>query len=160
MSYPDSSLTLWPEDSAADTSTDEGPDHALAITLLAAGCTQSYVRQKCGFESRRQVEAFCRDEETRQAVAECVRERTKRLGKRALVALEQIVSTPQTDLRAQVLAVRTALEVSGDLKRDHTAPAKTVKELTVPELDQLIEATRSELEARITRHRAGRAVAR
>jgi len=123
--------------------------------LLAAGCTQSYIRAKCGFAGRREVEAFCRDPDTRQLVQVVTRERAERLGKRAIVKLEQLVSRDHTDLRAQVLAVRTALEVSGDLKRDHSPPVKSVRELTVAELSALIESTRAELGARITRQRAG-----
>ena len=72
-----------------------------------------------------------------------------------MVALERIVSTEHTDLRAQVLAIRTALEVSGDLKRDHAAPVKQVHELTVAELNHLIAATKSELSARLGMYRAG-----
>jgi hypothetical protein len=42
------------------------------------------------------------------------------------------------------------------LKRDHAAPLKTVRELSVPELNQLIESTRAELDQRIAgRQRAG-----
>lgn len=156
---PSEVSTLWPDD--AETSLEvvrpgtQGPDLDMAIALLAAGCTQSYVRQKCGFESQRAVQAFCRDAETRSAVAALTTERASRVGKRALVALEQIVTAPQTDLRAHVLAIRTALEVSGDLKRDHAAPVKSVRELSVDELSTLIDATRQELDARITRQRAG-----
>ena len=148
--------TLWPEDGAEhERSTAGEPDHVLAVTLLAAGCTQAYVRHKCGFESRRQCEAFCRDPDTRQLVAVVSQERAQRLGKRAMVKLEQLVSRDHTDLRAQVLAVRTALEVSGDLKRDHSPPIKSVRELSVAELATLIDSTRAELNARIARQRAG-----
>lgn len=149
--------TLWPEDNehACDVAT-AGPNTDLAVILLAAGCTQSYIRHQCGFETARDVQAFCREPETKQAVAEAQTARAQRVGKRALVSLERIVSEPHTDLRAQVLAIRTALEVSGDLKRDHAAPVKHVRELSVPELTQLIETTRAELDARITMHRAGR----
>ena len=72
-----------------------------------------------------------------------------------MVKLEQLVSRDHSDLRAQVLAVRTALEVSGDLKRDHSPPAKSVRELSVSELAELIEATRAELDTRVARLRAG-----
>jgi hypothetical protein len=71
------------------------------------------------------------------------------------VKLEQLVSQDHTDLRAQVLAVRTALEVSGDLKRDHSPPVKSVRELSVTELSALIDATRAELNTRVARQRAG-----
>ena len=150
--------TLWPDDVREHDirpGCEGAPDHELAVTLLAAGCTQTYVRHKCGFASRREIEAFCRDPDTRQAVQVVSRERAERLGKRAMVKLEQLVSQDHTDLRAQVLAVRTALEVSGDLKRDHSQPVKSVRELSVAELSALIESTRAELHMRVTRQRAG-----
>jgi len=65
------------------------------------------------------------------------------------VRLERILAEEHTDLRATVLAVRTGLEVAGVLKRDLAAPLKTVRELSVPELNQLIAATKAELEDRI-----------
>ncbi len=147
-------VCVFPDDAPAD----DGPDYELAVMLLAAGHPQSVLQAKCRFESRRQLQAFCRDEETRRAVAELATERAGRVGRRAMVCLEEILAAPQTDLRAHVLAIRTALEVSGDLKRDHAAPAKTVRELTVGELSQLIEATRSELESRVSRQVAVRSL--
>lgn len=144
-SLPSEGLPVWPEDSASDA----GPDYDLAVILLAAGQPQALIRAKCGFQTARECAAFCRDDETRQRAADLAGERVKRLGRRASVCLEEILNAPQTDLRAQVLAIRTALEVSGELKRDHSAPAKTVRELTVPELNELIAATRKELNARI-----------
>jgi len=150
---------LWPDDVEPSRNLEQpGPDTQLAIALLAAGCSQSYVRTKAGFETQRDVQAFCRDAETRAAVAEMTAERAGRLGKRALVSLEEILRQPQTDLRAHVLAIRTALEVSGDLKRDHAAPVKHVRELSVSELSTLIDATKAELDSRITRRRAGTTV--
>lgn len=149
-------LTLWPDDvDPGGELAGAGPNYELAVILLASGCTQRYVRTQCGFESARQCAQFCRDDDVRRQVEEHAKERTRRLGKRAMVSLEKIVSEEHTDLRAQVLAIRTALEVSGDLKRDHSAPVKTVRELTVPELSALIDATRSELDARVSRQRAG-----
>jgi hypothetical protein len=66
-----------------------------------------------------------------------------------MVKLERILGADHSDLRASVLAIRTALEVSGDLRRQSTAPPiKRVQELTVSELDQLISETRRELAAR------------
>ena len=155
---PEELETLWPDDVGESGRSLEvlgAPDHELAVTLLAAGCTQAYLRHKCGFASRRAVEQFCRDPDTRRAVAEQSQERAQRLGKRAMVKLEQLVSRDHTDLRAQVLAVRTALEVAGDLKRDHSPPVKSVRELSVSELATLIESTRAELNQRIGRQRAG-----
>jgi len=150
----ESSLTtLWPDDhlpeSSGQSHNDEGPDTELAVTLLASGCSQSFIRQRCGFESSRAVQAFCRDEEVRRAVAEQGNERARTIGNRALVRLERILAEEHTDLRATVLAVRTGLEVAGVLKRDLAAPLKTVRELSVPELNQLIAATKAELEDRI-----------
>lgn len=152
MMVPDSA-ELWPEDHETGVSNDAGPDHQLAIALLAAGMAQSYIRQKAGFATARECAAFCRDEEVRRAVAELAGERVARLGKLATVSLEKILRTPQTDLRASVLAIRTALEVSGELRRDHSPPAKTVRELSAGELRELIAATRIELDARISRQR-------
>lgn len=154
-------ITLWEDDALTASHQGEGsaPDYELAVRLLAAGCTQSYVRAKCRFDSARQVQAFCRDADTVAAVKELAGERVQRLGKLASVGLEQILRTPQTDLRAHVLAIRTALEVSGDLKRDHAPPAKSVRELSVAELSELIAATRSELESRVSRQRADRMIA-
>ena len=67
-----------------------------------------------------------------------------------MVKLERILATEHSDLRASVLAIRTALEVSGDLRRVSTAPpVKRVQELSVSELDVLIDVTRRELAARL-----------
>src|SRR4051812_4835906 len=156
MIHTDKDGEMWPDDVGPGCELAEaGPNRELALILLASGCTQHYIRQQCGFETQRAVQSFCRDDDVRREVEALTAERVKRVGKRALVSLEKIVSEPHTDLRAQVLAIRTALEVSGDLKRDHAAPVKSVRELTVPELSQLIDATRAELDARITRLRAG-----
>src|SRR6187455_1125927 len=103
MASQDVAESLWPEDHA-ELSTAPGcsgePDLELAVVLLAAGCAQSFIRQRCGFESARQCATFCRDPDTRQAVAMAGRERAERLGKRAMVKLEQLVSRDHTDLRA------------------------------------------------------------
>ena len=154
----ESDVSLWPDDLAGSADTSAGPDNELAVVLLAAGCSQSFIRSRCGFESQRAVQVFCRDEDVRREAAELTAERAKRVGKRALVSLEQILHAPQTDLRAHVLAIRTALEVSGDLKRDHSATVKSVRELSVGELNELIAATRAELDARVTRYQDVRPV--
>lgn len=66
-----------------------------------------------------------------------------------MVRLEQLLASGHTDLRAEVLAIRTALEVSGELRgKGAEPPVRKVSELTVAELNQLIEATRRELMAR------------
>jgi hypothetical protein len=149
-------VTLWPEDQfRQDENRTDCPDHQLAVYLLAAGCTHDYVASHAGFESLRHAQRFARDEETRRAVAELTAERGKRLGKRAMVRLERILAEEHTDLRATVLAIRTAMEVSGDLKSSGAAPTKTVRELSVSELNQLIDATKSELQQRITGGRVG-----
>jgi hypothetical protein len=152
---PDNDVQLWPEDAETGVSNDAGPDTTLAVALLAAGMTQSFIRQKCGFQSARECAAFCRDEDVRREAAELAGARVQRLGRLASVGLEKILKTPQTDLRAFVLALRTALEVSGELRRDHSPPAKSVRELSSPELAELIAATRQELEARLSMRRAG-----
>jgi len=150
-------VQLWPEDQEkADglapgtlNISRPGPDLTLAIYLLGAGCTHSYVRTQAGFDSVRAVQLFAKDESTRQAVEALSQERVGRVGKKALVKLEKLLGEEHTDLRATVLAIRTGLEVSGDLKKDHGAPLKTVRELSVPELNRLIESTQKELEARL-----------
>lgn len=149
-------VTLWPEDNfpQVENRTD-CPDHQLALYLLAAGCTHDYVAKAAGFETLRHAQRFARDEETRRAVAELTAERAKRLGKRAMVRLERILAEEHTDLRATVLAIRTAMEVSGDLKSSSAPQVKTVRELSVPELNELIEATKTELQQRISTGRAG-----
>lgn len=155
MSVDSQDLSLWPDDSPAQV--DGEPDTELAVILLAAGCSQTFIRTRCGFGSNRAVQAFCRDEDVRREAQELASERVKRIGKRASVCLEQILNTPQTDLRAQVLAIRTGLELSGELKRDNAAPTKSVRELSAEELGELIAATRAELNARVGRYRAGEA---
>lgn len=154
MNETDNAPEVWPEDCPASREVSTEPDTALAVILLAAGQSQSYIRVKCGFPSQRAVQAFCRDEDVRREADAIASERVKRLGKLATVSLEQILRTPQTDLRAQVLAIRTALEVSGDLRRDPAGPVKQVRELSVAELSELIDATRRELEAREGRYPA------
>lgn len=153
MNHPDSDVALWPEDCETGITNEGEPDTQLAVALLAAGMTQSFIRQKCGFSSARECAAFCRDEEVRREAAELAGDRVRRLGRLATVGLEKILRTPQTDLRAFVLALRTALEVSGDLRRDHSPAVKRVPELSSVELGELIAATRSELDARISRRR-------
>ena len=149
----DTDLSLWPDDAPGSIQSDE-PDTELAVILLAAGCSQTFIRTRCGFGTNRAVQAFCRDADVRREAQELAADRVKRIGKRASVCLEQILNTPQTDLRAQVLAIRTGLELSGELKRDNAAPVKNVRELTAAELGELIAATKAELSERIGRYRA------
>jgi len=138
-------------------SQDAEPDYELAVILLAQGCAQAFIRERCRFPTHRAVQAFCREDETRKAVAALHEERRERVGRSAMVSLERIVSAETfSDLRAQVLAIRTALEVSGNIRRDTSPPVKSVRELSVAELNELIATTRSELDARITVQRAGR----
>ena len=147
------SVQLWPEDSQPDApaSLPAEPNTELAIILLASGCTHSYVRQQCGFPTLKAVANFARDDETRREVEAVAGDRVRRIGKRALVRLERILSESHTDLRATVLAVRTGLELSGDLKREALAPVKSVRELTVGELTTLIDSTKAELRERVSR---------
>ena len=151
----ESALTLlWPDDRLPDhaglTHNAEGPNTELAVILLASGCTLAYVRKACGFESMRAASAFAQDAEVQGAVGRAAGQRAQRIGNRAMVRLERILAEEHTDLRATVLAVRTGLELSGALKRDHAAPIKAVSDLTVPELNQLIASTRAELDSRIS----------
>jgi hypothetical protein len=149
---------LWPDDSVLAGSSaivvSDGPNTELAVILLSAGCTQSYIRQACGFDTLRAVQAFCRDAEVRKAAAEQSGQRARRIGDRALVSLERLLARDHQDLRAHVLAIRTGLEVSQYLKRDISAPTKRVEELSVAELSELIAATKAELDARSNRPRA------
>lgn len=79
------------------------------------------------------------------------RERVQRVGNRALVRLETLLADADTkDLRALVLAIRTGLDVSGLLKGEAAIPIRTVRELSVPELNELIDSTERELHKRIT----------
>lgn len=149
----DTSLSLlWPDDrlpeSSGIASCAEGPDTDLAIILLASGCTQAFIRTRCHFDSAAAVARFCRDPETVAAVTEHATQRARTIGNRAMVRLEKILSEDHSDLRATVLAVRTGLEVGGVLRRDPAPPVRTVRELSVAELSQLIEATKREISAR------------
>jgi hypothetical protein len=153
LNTSDQDVALWPEDCESGATNAGEPDTQLAVALLAAGMTQSYIRTKCGFRTARECAAFCRDEDVRREASELAGDRVRRLGRLATVGLEKILRTPQTDLRAFVLALRTALEVSGELRRDHSPAVKRVPELTSVELGELIAATRSELESRISRRR-------
>jgi len=153
---PDSAVSLlWPDDRMPDSSgvshCGDGPNTELAVILLSSGCTLAYVKAQCGFESMRAVSAFASDGEVARAVSELAGQRAKRIGNRAMVRLERILAEEHTDLRATVLAVRTGLELSGQLKRDHDAPTKAVSDLSVAELNQLIDSTKAELDSRISR---------
>lgn len=149
------SIQLWPEDQLQDApASSSEPDCALAVILLASGCTHSFVRERCSFPTVRAVNLFARDEETRREVEAVAGDRVRRIGKRAMARLERILSEDHADLRATVLAVRTGLELSGDLKREAQAPVKSVRELTVPELNALIDSTRAELNQRVSRRGA------
>ena len=65
-----------------------------------------------------------------------------------MVRLERILAEEHTDLRATVLAVRTGLEVGGMLKRDPAPPVRSVRDLSVAELSELIESTKREISTR------------
>lgn len=145
---------LWPEDLLdAGTSPAEanaGPNTGLAVKLLAAGCTANYIAQECGFSSVKEARAFLRDPDVRQAAREATKERAERVGARALVGLERLLSRldGRQDLRAVVLALRTGLEAGGVWRKELAPPVKRVEELSVTELNELIEATRRELNSR------------
>jgi hypothetical protein len=132
---------------------DVEPNTELAIVLLASGQTQQYVRQQCGFETLRDVQAFARDDDVRAAVKEQRAQRVQRIGDCALVSLEKIVNAEHKDLRAQVLAIRTALEVGGALAKDAALPVKEVSDLSVSELNELIASTKAELAQRLGEYR-------
>src|SRR4249920_294396 len=101
---------LWPDDKFLDgrapgTSHLENsePDVQLAVWLLAAGCTHSVVKTRAGFESVKDVQALAKENSKRQGNEEQGKDRARRVGKRALVKLEQLLAKDHTDLRATVL---------------------------------------------------------
>jgi hypothetical protein len=132
---------------------DNEPNRALAIVLLASGQTHQFVRAQCGFESMREVQAFARDEDIRQAVREQRAQRVERIGSLALVSLEKVLTRNNPDMRAQCLAIRTGLDVSGTLAREAALPVKSVSDLSVSELNELIASTKAELSARLAEYR-------
>jgi hypothetical protein len=70
-----------------------------------------------------------------------------------MVNLEKILSREHTDLRASVLAIRTGLDVVGALGKDSALPVKSVSDLSVAELNELIASTKGELAARLGEYR-------
>jgi hypothetical protein len=132
------------------------PNTELAIVLLASGQTQQFIRQQCGFETLRDVQAFAKDDDVRAAVKEQRTQRVQRIADSALVSLETLLAQEHKDLRAQVLAIRTALECSGELYGKHDAgrvPVKNVADLSVSELNELIASTKRELNERLGEYR-------
>jgi hypothetical protein len=139
---------------------DNEPNRALAIVLLASGQPLAFVRQQCGFETLREVQAFAKDDDVRAAVKDQRAQRVQRIGDKAMVSLETLLAREHTDLRAQVLAIRTALECSGELYGKHDAarvPIKNVADLSVSELNELIASTKRELSERLGEYRADEA---
>jgi hypothetical protein len=132
---------------------DAEPNHELAIVLLASGQSQQFVREQCGFVSMRDVQAFAKDSDVRQAIKDQRQMRVQRVSDRALVNLETILSTDHKDLRAHVLAIRTALDVGGALNKEAALPVKEVSDLSVHELNELIAATKHELSQRLGEYR-------
>jgi len=142
---------LWPDDYNATDAAIESPepDTELAVMLLAAGTDPAVIREKCGFPTMKACRAFLRDPETAAAARVLGNERQERVGNRAMVELERVLVADHDDLRARVLAIRTALEVSGQMRREVAPPVRRVDELSVAELGELIESTRAEISRRV-----------
>jgi hypothetical protein len=122
----------------------------LAVMLLAAGHDEKALRQHAGFASLRDVREFASRSDTKAEVRRAAEARGLRVGIKGLASIEQILDSESTDGRTRVAAARTALEVAGFLgKEPLLSEKKATRELSVAELNAMIEATRAELQARI-----------
>lgn len=143
---------LWPEDrersAGAVVPVLDGPDVELAVVLLASGCKPEFIKTRANFPTVAAVRLFAKDEDTRLAVKERRAERVERVGDRALVALDKLLSRPIKDTKAHVMAIRTALGVGQQWNREQAPNSKRVEELTVSELESMIAMTRAEIERR------------
>jgi len=151
-------IQLWPEDKESEESDSSAvsvciePDIALAVILLSAGCTPSVIKQRCGFATVKDARDFCRSIEVREQVRALQRERIDRVGSRAVVRLEALLADGSfTDIRALVAAIRAGLDLAGLTRQPSTPPTRTVRELSVTELNELIASTERELQTRISR---------
>jgi hypothetical protein len=128
------------------------PNAELAIELLADGHDAQSLRKHCGFTSLRAARDFMNEPDTRSAVRELTRERTARLGMKSLIRLESLVDDDNLEPRVAVAAARAGLETAGFLGKDSVLPVKELADLSVAELNVLIDSTRRELEAALRRH--------
>lgn len=147
---------LWPEDRETSISsnacTSSEPDCALALLLVSAGCTPSVIRDRCGFRTVADVRAFMNSPEVKEHIRGLQRERSDRIGNRAMVRLESLLARDDIlDTKALVVAIRAGLDLAGHLKPASVVPVRRVQELSVAELNELIASTESELQARIAR---------
>lgn len=145
---------LWPEDRYTDINSNAcattEPDCSLALILVSAGCTPSVIKERCGFRTVADVRAFMSSPEVREHVRALQRERSDRIGNRALVRLENLLARDDIlDIKALTVAIRAGLDVAGLLKPASVVPVRRVQELSVAELNELIASTETELKARI-----------
>lgn len=145
---------LWPEDKETDVSSNVciavDPDCALALLLVSAGCTPSVIKERCGFRTVADVRAFMSSPEVKEHIRGLQRERSDRIGNRAMVRLENLLARDDIlDTKALVVAIRAGLDLAGLLKPASVVPVRRVQELSVAELNQLIASTETELQARI-----------
>jgi ABC-type sugar transport system ATPase subunit len=122
------------------------PDTELAVALIAEGHDAHYLRDHAGFATLRDAREFIARSETKTAVRRQVEERSSRLGFKSMAALERLLDSDSTDGRTRVAAARTGLEVAGLMRRDQPLSDKVLRELTVPELAELIAQTKAEIE--------------
>jgi hypothetical protein len=147
---------LWPEDRETSINSNaciaSDPDCSLALILVSAGCTPSLIKDRCGFRSVADVRAFISSPEVKEHARALQRERSDRIGNRAMVRLESLLARDDIlDTKALVVAIRAGLDLAGLLKPASVVPVRRVQELSVAELNELIASTESELKARIAR---------
>lgn len=146
---------LWPEDRYTDINSNAcattEPDCSLALVLVSAGCTPSVIKERCGFRTVADVRAFMQSPEVKEHIRGLQRERSDRIGNRAMVRLESLLARDDIlDTKALVVAIRAGLDLAGLLKPASVVPVRRVQELSVQELNELIASTETELKARIT----------
>jgi hypothetical protein len=123
------------------------PNFDLAIELLAAGRDARALRRFADFPNLRAARAFMRSPEVQVAVSERMADQLARLGAKAIQRLDQLLSDPETENRVVVVAARAVLEASGIIRKATSPPTRHVAELSVAELQQLIDRTQREIEA-------------
>lgn len=123
------------------------PNTELAVLLLIAGHDEKVLRRHAGFPSLRAARDFANRSDTMAEVERAVETRRLRIGIKSLAVIEQLLDSDATDGRTRVAAARTGLEAGGILRKDwRSLERKLTRELSVPELNQLIAQTRAELE--------------
>jgi hypothetical protein len=122
------------------------PDSELAVVLIAEGHDAHFLREHAGFATVRDARVFMARSEIKAEVGRLVEEARSRLGFKSVATLERLLDSDSTDGRTRVAAARTGLEIAGLMRRDQPLSGKALRELTVPELAELIEHTKSEIE--------------